>query len=119
MSKGLKFTSGSVKEVYICPCLTCIKIPPLVGMIIAGCFARNFLCNGSNGYMQHYPESTASVIRVVCLSIILMRGGMELEFAGKGLTVVLLTICPQVSEAIAVAVASRFILGMPWPLCFA
>ena len=69
--------------------------------------------------MQHYPEITASWIRVVCLSIILLRGGMELDFEGKGLTVVLLTLCPQISEAIAAAVASRFIFDMPWPLCFA
>lgn len=85
-------------------------------MILFGCLARNFLCTA---YMDHYPEVTASWIRVVCLSIILMRGGMELDFAGKGLTVVLLTICPQFSEAIAVAIASRFIFGMTWPLCFA
>lgn len=48
-----------------------------------------------------------------------MRGGMELDFAGKGLTVVLLTICPQFSEAIAAAIASHLIFGMPWALSFA
>ena len=85
-------------------------------MILAGCLARNFLCTD---YMQHYPEVTASWIRIVCLSIILLRGGMELDFAGKGLTVVLLTICPQFSEAIASAIASRYIFNMPWALCFA
>ena len=44
---------------------------------------------------------------------------MELDFAGKGLTVVLLTICPQFSEAIAAAIASHLIFGMPWALSFA
>lgn len=44
---------------------------------------------------------------------------MELDFEGKGITVALLTICPQFSEAIAVAIASRLIFGMTWPLCFA
>lgn len=48
-----------------------------------------------------------------------MLGGMELDFAGKGLTVVLLTICPQFCEASAAAVASRYIFDMPWALCFA
>lgn len=85
-------------------------------MIMFGCLARNFLCSA---YMIHYPETTASWIRIVCLSIILMRGGMELDFTGKGLTVVLLTIIPQFSEAIAVACASRWIFGMNWALCFA
>ena len=69
--------------------------------------------------MQHYPEITAIWIRVVCLSIILLRDGMELDFEEKCLTVVLLTLCPQISEAIAAAVASRFIVDMPWPLYFA
>jgi NhaP-type Na+/H+ or K+/H+ antiporter len=56
---------------------------------------------------------------VICLSVILLRGGMELDFKGKGLTVVLLTLCPQVSEAIAVAIASKLIFGMPWALAVA
>ena len=85
-------------------------------MIIFGCMARNFLCEG---YMQHYPESYAAWIRSICLSIILLRGGMELDFEGKGLTVVLLTLIPQNAEAIVAAVASRYIFDMPWMLCFA
>lgn len=116
MMRGIEFNSGTVGPVRIKACLTSIQIPPLVGMILAGCLARNFLCND---YMQHYPEVTASWFRIVCLSIILLRGGMELDFTGKGLTVVLLTICPQFSEAVASAIASRYIFGMPWALCFA
>lgn len=85
-------------------------------MIIFGSLARNFL---GEGYMEHYPENTATWIRMVCLSIILLRGGLELDFKGKGLTVVLLTLLPQVSEATLSAIASRYIFGLPWPLCFA
>ena len=48
-----------------------------------------------------------------------MRGGMELDFKGKGLTVVLLTLCPQNAEAFCAALACRWIFSMPWPLCFA
>ena len=44
---------------------------------------------------------------------------MELEFQGKGLTVVLLTLCPQIVEASVVAVFSRWYFQLPWPLCFA
>lgn len=44
---------------------------------------------------------------------------MELDFEGKGLTVVLLTLIPQNAEAIVAAVASRYIFDMPWMLCFA
>jgi NhaP-type Na+/H+ or K+/H+ antiporter len=114
--RGITFHSGKVGPIHIKPLLTKITIPPLVGMIIFGCLARNFLCTE---YMQHYPEVYASWIRSVCLSIILLRGGMELDFAGKGLTVVLLTLCPQNAEAVAVALACRWIFGLPWALCFA
>ena len=85
-------------------------------MIIFGCLARNTFCTE---YMEHYPEPIAAWVRSVCLSIILLRGGMELDFNGKGLLVVLLTLCPQNAEAIASALASRWIFNMPWPLCFA
>lgn len=85
-------------------------------MIIFGCLARNFLCSG---YMQHYPEVIAGWVRNVCLSVILLRGGMELDFKGKGLTVVLLTLVPQNLEALGSALATRLIFGMPWTLCLA
>lgn len=41
--KGLELKSGKVGPIKIKPCLTSIEIPPLVGMIIFGCLARNFL----------------------------------------------------------------------------
>jgi len=93
-----------------------VNIPPLVGMIICGCIARNAF-----GWLvvEHYPEAWADWVRQICLSIILMRGGLELEFKGKGLTVVLLTLCPQIVEASVVALLSRWLFEMPWTLCFA
>lgn len=114
--KGIEYKSGKVGPVIIKPVLTAIQIPPLVGMIIFGCLARNFL---GPTYMIHYPDITASWVRMVCLSIILLRGGLELDFKGKGLTVVLLTLVPQACEAGAAALAARYIFGLPWPLCFA
>ena len=44
---------------------------------------------------------------------------MELDFKGKGLTVILMTLVPQNLEAIGGALASRWIFNMPWSLCFA
>lgn len=114
--KGIKFHSGKVGPLHIKAILTKIEIPPLVGMIVFGCIARNFFCAE---YMDHYPEPWAGWVRSICLSIILLRGGMELDFAGKGLTVVLLTLCPQNAEAVAAAAASRWIFSLPWPLAFA
>jgi solute carrier family 9B (sodium/hydrogen exchanger), member 1/2 len=116
LMQGVTFTSGKVGPVTIPRALKKIAIPPLVGMIIFGCLARNFLPQTA---MTHYPDQNAGYIRLICLSVILLRGGLELDFKGKGLTVVLLTLLPQVSEACAAAVASRFIFNMPWALCFA
>ena len=116
MMKGINFESGKIGPLKVKALLSKIEIPPLVGMIIFGCIARNFFCSE---YMDHYPEEYAGWIRSVCLSIILLRGGMELEFAGKGLTVVLLTLLPQNAEALFSALASKWIFSFPWPLCFA
>jgi NhaP-type Na+/H+ or K+/H+ antiporter len=116
MLKGVNFTSGKVGPIKMKPLLTSIEIPPLVGMIIFGCIARNFLCAE---YMDHYPEKYAGWIRSGCLSIILLRGGMELDFKGKGLTVVLLTLLPQNGEAFAVALACRWLFNLPWALALA
>jgi len=60
-------------------------------MITFGCIARNFFGEITELY---YPVDWADWIRQICLCIILMRGGLKLEFEGKGLTVVLLTLCP-------------------------
>ena len=91
-------------------------VPPLVGMIIAGCIARNFFGTLT---MDHYPDLWSDWIRQICLSVILMRGGLELEFEGKGITVVLLTLCPQIVEAACGALLSRAFFSLPWSLCFA
>ena len=73
------------------PILTKITIPPLVGMIIFGCLARNIL---PTSFTDDYNDVWAGYIRMVCLGVILLRGGLELEFKGKGITVVLLTLTP-------------------------
>lgn len=98
------------------PLCTCITVPPLVGMVIFGCIARNAFGDITE---NHYPEVWADWGRQICLSIILMRGGLELDFEGKGLTVVLLTLIPQIFEAVTVGCFCRLFFGMPWPMCLA
>lgn len=48
-----------------------------------------------------------------------MRGGLELSFEGKGITVVLLTLIPQFAEASCAAFLSHYILGLPMVLSYA
>ena len=97
------------------PLLTTVTIPDLAGMIVCGCIARNFFGSVINAYNDEW----CSLIRMVSLCVILMRGGLKLDFAGKGLVVVLITLLPQACEATAVALVSKGLLAMPWSLCFA
>jgi len=53
---------------------------------------------------------------MMCLGIILLRGGMELEFEGKGLGVTLLTTIPPLTEGIIVALLANWWLGMSFSL---
>jgi NhaP-type Na+/H+ or K+/H+ antiporter len=116
LSGGIDFKIGKIGPVQIKPLLSKIVIPPLVGMIIFGCLARNFLCGW---YMDVYPDKYAGEIRSICLSIILMRGGMTIDFTGKGLKVVILCIFPQLVEAAAIACSTRWLFDVPWSLSFA
>jgi hypothetical protein len=98
------------------PLCTCITCPSLVGMIVFGMIARNFF---GDFVMDNYPDYWADWIRQVCLSIILMRGGLQLSFKGIGTTVGLLTLCPQMFEATAIAILSRVMFDMPWAVAYA
>ncbi len=72
-----------------------IKIPPLIGMIIGGIVARNFF----GPYMDNFNDQWGTYIRMICLSVILLEGGMELEFSSEGaLTmIILMTFIPFLS----------------------
>lgn len=95
--------------------LKCVTIPPLVGMIIFGTIPRNVI-----PYVEtEYNDEWATYLRMVCLSVILTRGGLELEFKNKGMTVVFLTLIPQIMEASAVALFTFILFGMPFALCYA
>ncbi len=76
-----------------------VSLPPLVGMIILGCIARNLLAMAKNDFhsltfMDSYNDMWAHYIRILCLGVILLRGGMEIEFKGTGFVVILLTLVP-------------------------
>lgn len=54
------------------PVCTLIVIPPLTGMIIMGCVTRN--CFGE--VVKPYNNAWAQWIRMCCLAILLVRGGL-------------------------------------------
>jgi hypothetical protein len=73
-------------------------------MIIAGCLIKNF----GGSYMDNYNAEWGVYIRMICLSVILLEGGMELEFSAAGALklVVLMTLIPFLAEAFACAYMS-------------
>jgi hypothetical protein len=82
-------------------------------MIIFGMIGRNI-----NSYMDNYNDDWGGQIRMVCLVVILTRGGMELSFKGKGFTIIFLTCAPQMAEAWTIAGMSTALFGLPILLAF-
>lgn len=75
---------------HLKPIIKGIVLPPLILMIIMGCIARNLF----GSVMEPYPAPWTSFIRGFCLSILLIRGGLQVSFSGKGLVVVFLSVIP-------------------------
>jgi hypothetical protein len=69
---------GRFKGYKVKPVIRYIAIPPLIGMILLGFVARNFI----GGFMLAYPSRWATFIRLICLCLILMRGGLNVHFKG-------------------------------------
>ncbi len=72
------------------PVIKGIVIPPLVIMIIFGCICKNFFGES----VQNYPSAFTKQIRGFCLCILLIRGGLQVEFSGKGPVVFFLSFMP-------------------------
>ena len=54
------------------PLFTTLRIPPIIGMIIMGCVARNFF----GSLVEPYNDGWALKLRTCCLAILLVRGGL-------------------------------------------
>lgn len=79
-------------------------------MIVFGCIARNFF-----GWLltDMYPVIWADWGRQMCLSFILMRGGMQLDYSGHGIEIIFLVILPQLCELICGSFLIKSIFNMP------
>ena len=91
-----------------------ILIPPLIGMIIGGIIARNFF----GDYMDNFNDQWGTYIRMICLSVILLEGGMELEFSAAGSIkmVILMTFIPFLSEAFTCASLASRMMAIPYSI---
>lgn len=88
-------------------------MPSLIGMLVAGLLLRNLPGEPIDGL----KSSWSSVLRDVALAIILLRGGIGLDLRQLkrlGVSVVALTLCPQLVEAVAAAGLSVALFGLDW-----
>ena len=70
---GFTFPSlWKFKGYYMKPIIKGIVLPPLIFMIIGGLIARNLF----GTVMNSYPTVWTSYIRSICLSLLLVRGGL-------------------------------------------
>jgi NhaP-type Na+/H+ or K+/H+ antiporter len=86
-----------------------LGMPPLLGMILVGILLREVLS----------PEVLAAAgdLRLVAVAIILMKAGLGLDrekLAQQGSVALRLGFLPAACEAVAVALLSRWILGLDW-----
>jgi len=72
------------------PLFSLFTIPPLIGMITFGMIAHNLF----GREVMAYQEKWASMIREICLTLLLIRGGLTIKFQGKGVIVALITVVP-------------------------
>ncbi len=97
------------KGYKIKPMLGGVRLSPVIGMICMGCLARNSF----GQVMDSFPKDWAQWIRMCCLGMILVRGGLNVTFKGKGISVLLLSILPAFFEATTYALIGMGIFKMP------
>lgn len=91
--------------------------PPLVGMLAAGLLLRNV----PGGLLDDLPDDWSSALRLVALTVILLRAGLGLDLATLRrlrATVARLAVLPNLAEAATVAAAASLLFDFPvaWAL---
>lgn len=93
-----------------------IHLPGLLGMLLIGFLLRNIPCDTLRLAEDILPSWSAS-LRSMALVVILLQAGLGLDAGAlRSLSVVCIRLCclPCIAEAVTAAVASHFILGLPW-----
>ncbi|XP_075211444.1 sodium/hydrogen exchanger 9B2-like isoform X2 [Lycorma delicatula] len=90
-----------------------MHLPPLLGMLVTGIALRTIGFYHVSGVYEHIVVH----LREFALSVILIKAGLGLD-AGALLklsfVVIRLSLLPCITEAVAAAVISHYIIGYPW-----
>jgi len=106
---------GKFPSFRLPPLIRVFSIPPLILMIIMGLVSRNYF----GEHADAFPSVWAVWIKNVALCILLIRGGLQVRFKGKGLLVLFLSFAPSWAEAIVIAFTIRGLFGYPYSICWA
>ena len=88
---GFKFPGlWFIPKIYIKPVMNKLVIPALIGMVSMGIVSRNYI----SFVDEFWPSEWALEIKSVCLSMLLIRGGLSVKFQGLGLLVPMLVLGP-------------------------
>ncbi|XP_064601506.1 sodium/hydrogen exchanger 9B2-like [Liolophura sinensis] len=104
---------------FLC-CVVCghlvaiIRLPPLLGMLIAGCLLRNV---PKVNIGKDIDNTWSTVLRSVALTVILLRAGLGLDpkaLKKLSFVVIRLAFLPCLAECLTAAIASHLLLDFPW-----
>ncbi|XP_062598598.1 sodium/hydrogen exchanger 9B2-like [Saccostrea cucullata] len=91
------------------------RLPPLLGMLIVGGMLSNIPVIKTVG--QGLDLQWSGALRKIALTVILIRAGLGLDpvaLRKLSFTVLRLAFTPCLTECLAEAIASHFLLGLPW-----
>jgi hypothetical protein len=91
-----------------------LKLPPLTGMLIAGCILRNV---PSVNFAADISRKWSSTIRNITLVVVLIRGGLSLntqQLKRLKLAVFLLALLPCICEGAIDGGVATFFIPLPW-----
>lgn len=93
--------------------LAYLKLPSLLGMLIAGIFMKNVGLFSVSGVY----EEIVILLREIALTTILIKAGLGLDAAALlklSFVVVRLALLPCLAETTGATLASHYLLGFPW-----
>lgn len=97
------------------PLMTKYTIPPLMGMIIMGCVARNYIGGQT---LTAFPGYWSQWIINCVVALHLTRGGLQVTFRFKQLLMMGIMILPQLCEVAMIALITYGFFRMPVEICF-
>lgn len=96
------------------PLFSKFAIPPLIGMIVMGSVTKNYIGNFVNTYNGNWSQFVINCV----VGILFTKGGLVVNFRGKGWLMLFMMIVPQACEVSMIALVTYGVFRMPVELCY-